>query len=149
MSVFATVSALLDRAGATRSAPGDEARAIGGRSPVVPCIAIGGLERFPVGAGGGERRFAVALAGGQVYTLDLQTVPRGVRALVSLYAPAGELIGSEEGWGRVRLFQAAPATGVYAVAVEVAAGGDAFVLRVQPWTRDQVARASEDPLYVL
>ena len=49
----------------------------------------------------------------------------------------------------MRLVLAAPATGIYAVAAEVSAGGDAFVLRVQSWTRDQVARAIEDPLYVL
>ena len=147
MSVFATVSAMLDRAGATRSAVGSETSELW-RVPASR-IAVGGTERVPVRSDGGEHRFTVALVGGQVYTFDLQTLPRGVRALLSLYAPAGEIIGSEGGWGRVRLVLAAPATGIYAVAAEVLAGGDAFVLRAQSWTRDQVARAIEDPLYVL
>jgi hypothetical protein len=147
MSVFATVSAMLDRAGATRSAAGSDVPGLW-RVPASR-IAVGGTERVPVRRGGGERRFSVALVGGQVYTVDLQTVPRGVPALLGLYAPAGELIGSEGAWSRVRLVLTAPATGIYTVAADVAAGGDAFVLRVQPWTRDEVARAIEDPLYVL
>jgi hypothetical protein len=110
---------------------------------------LGTVERCAAPARGAERHLAVSLDAGRVYTVSLHTAPRGVRAFLSLYGPAGDLIGCEEGWGRVRLAQTAPATGRYTVAAEIGGGGAAFILRVRSLTSDELARAADDPLYVL
>ncbi len=125
-----------------------EAADFTGRSPARR-IALGTVERCAVDGEQVERRFAVTLEGGRVYTVDLQAVPRGTRTLVSLFGPDGELIGCDGDWSRVRLVQSAPTSGAYAVSVEVGPGGEGFVLRVLSWSVDEVARAIEDPLYVL
>lgn len=152
MSILSMLSGRIEdaRAAAGRAvgdpiAPGGGVRGPWGGDParrIVP----GAVERCP---GVGEGRFSVALTGGRVYTVSVQSVPRGVHALISLYGPTGELIGCEAGWGRVRLVQAAPASGLYMIAAEIGSAGEAFVLRVLSWTPDEVARAVEDPLYVL
>ena len=155
MSVFSMLSGLVDhergaagRAMGQTSAAGGGARGPWGGDPARR-IVLGTVERCPARPSGGENRFDVALNGRRVYTVSVQTVPRGVHALVSLYGPMGELIGCEAGWGRVRLVHTAPATGLYAVSAEVGPGGEAFLLRVLSWTPDEIARAVEDPLYVL
>jgi hypothetical protein len=148
MAGFAMVSAFLDGDGAG-GASAARGGAWGRGGDLTRRIALGAIVNSPVRSDGAESRFEVALAGGQVYTIEVQPVPRGGRSLVSIYGPSGELIGSEGGWGRVRLVQTAPSTGLYAVSAEAAAGGDAFVLRVLPWTPDEVSRAIDDPLFVM
>lgn len=147
MSVLAMVSAALDGKGAV---DGAATRGEGAwRCIEKPRIALGAIERRSVEADGGDSRFAVALAGAQVYTVEVQPVPRGTHTLVSLYGPSDDLIGCEGGWGRVCLVQAAPTSAVYSIAVEVGPGGEAFVLRVVQWTEEEVERAIEDPLFLL
>lgn len=144
MSVFAIISAALSAA----EAAGGELQGLWAAAPMRR-LAHGAVERCSVEPMGGESRFAVVLVAGQVYTADLQSVPRGVRTLVSLFDPAGELIGCHGGWGRVRLIQSAPTTGTYTLSVEIGPGAEAFALRLAPLTADEVERAIEDPLYVI
>lgn len=119
----------------------------GGREPARR-IAPGVVERCLARPGGGESRLEVPMTAGQVYTIEVSPVPRDVHAHVALYGPAGELVGCETRWGRVRLVHAAPSTGTWMVSVAVGAGGEAFVVQVAARTREEVARAVEDPLYV-
>lgn len=150
MSVFAALSALLDTADASGTLPAARVGSRGGGAPeLAPGLAVGVIARVAARADGGETRLPVGLVGGRVYTVELHTVPRGGSALLGLYGPAGDLIGSEGGRGRVRLALTAPATGTYAVSAQVAGAGETVVLRVLSWSADEVTRAREDPLYVL
>lgn len=144
MSVFALVSAVIEESGSA----GVVGRGIRGVAPARP-LAFDEIGRRAIGIDGGEDRFTVALVAGRVYTIELEPVPRGVRSMVSLYGPAGDLVGCHSGWARVRLVQSAQASGLHAVVAEVGPGAEALVVRVQPWTSEEVARAIEDPLYVL
>ena len=117
-------------------------------------LPTGGIARDP-GArcverpAGGESRFDVPMTAGQVYTVHVSPVPRDAHALVALYGPAGELARCEGAWGRVRLVHAAPSTGTWMVSVTVGPNAGAFVVQVVARTREEVARAIEDPLYVM
>lgn len=144
MSVFALVSAVIEESGSA----GAVGRGVRGVAPARH-LAPDEIGRRAIGADGGEDRFTVALTAGRVYTIELEPVPRGVRSVVSLYGPAGDLLGCHGGWSEVRLVQSAPASGLYAVVAEVGSGAEALVVRVLPWTSEEVTRAIEDPLYVL
>lgn len=147
MSIFAMMSAVVEGVGPEGTTDGGGVRGPWGGTPARR-IEVGVVERRSVEPDGGENRFGVTLEGGRVYTVEFQAVPRGAPSDVSLYGPSGDLIACAGGWGRVRLVHTAPADGYYAVAATVGPGVDAFVLRVLPWTADEVARATEDPLYV-
>ena len=154
MSVFSMLSGVVEDARPAGRSIGASIAAGGGvRGPwggyPARRIVLGKVERSATRPDGGESRFSVALTGGRIYTVSVQPAPRGAHALVSLYGGTGELIGCEGGWGRVRLTQTAPATGPYIMTVEVGPGGEAFVVRISSWSSDEVARALEDPLYVL
>lgn len=151
MFVFGEIGPLGKRAGVGAGVPlvaGEHVPDAGAWEPARR-IALGSIERSVARAGGGESRFEVAMTAGQVYTIEVRPVPRDTHALVTLYGPAGELVGCEGRWGRVRLVHTAPASGVSLVTAAIGAGGEAFVLQVTSWTREEVTRAVEDPLYVM
>ncbi len=151
MFVFSEIGPLGERAGVGAGVPlitGEPAPESGAWEPARR-IALGSVERSVARAGGGESRFEVAMTAGRVYTIEVRPVPRDTHALVTLYGPAGELAGCEGRWGRVRLVHGAPATGLCLITVAVGGGGEAFVVQVTSWTREEVTRAVEDPLYVM